>query len=79
MSKEEKTPSYPTNVETRVSLLEQSIGYINQTLIRIENDSKEFRNEIRRDMRSDFRWIVGLMITFSLGLLGVMSKGFHWF
>ena len=30
--------------------------------------------EIRKDMKSDFRWLLLMMIA----LLGVMAKGFHW-
>lgn len=66
---------YPDKIDTRVALLEQSIGHINQTLIRIENDSKEFRREIK----NDFRWMIGLMIAFGSGIIGVMAHGFHWY
>jgi hypothetical protein len=73
--KSESVKNYPDSQETRIALLEMSIAHVNETLTRIEQDSKEFRKE----MRSDFRWIIGLMIMFSTGLLGVMAHGFHWF
>jgi hypothetical protein len=65
---------YPNSMDTRVALLEQSISHINQTLIRIEQDGKEFRKVIK----NDFRWVIGLMIAFGSGLLGTMAHGFHW-
>lgn len=65
---------YPNSIDTRVALLEQSIAHINETLLRIEQDTKEFRREVK----SDFRWVIGLMIAFGSGVLGVMAHGFHW-
>ena len=80
---------YPESVDTRVALLEQSIKSINQTLIRIETEMKDFRKEIkfdmtelrndvketRREMKNDFRWL----LTIIAGLAGIMAHGFHWF
>jgi hypothetical protein len=31
--------------------------------------------ELRKDMRTDFRWLLGMMIA----LAGLMAHGFHWF
>ena len=77
---------YPLHVETRIALLEQSIGHINQTLIEMKKDFKEGLSynceeirEFRRDVKSDHRWMFGLMIAFGTGLMGVMAHGFHWF
>jgi hypothetical protein len=72
---EDNIAKYPNSIDTRVALLEQSIGHINDTLIRIENNNKEFR----RDVKSDFRWVIGIMIAFGSGLMGVMAHGFKWF
>lgn len=76
---------YPNSLDTRVALLEQSIGMINQTLVRIETnmhdgfrDLREDMKDLKKDVKSDFRWLVGLMIAFGTGLLGVMAHGFHW-
>jgi hypothetical protein len=74
-TKEDNITQYPNSIDTRVALLEQSIGHINDTLIRIENDNKEFR----RDVKSDFRCLIGLMIAFGSGLMAVMAHGFKWF
>lgn len=57
--------------ETRLALLEQSIGSINNTLLSIQSEIKE----IRKDLKSDFRWILAI-----IGGLGfIMAHGFHWF
>lgn len=72
----------PVETLVKVALLEQSIGHINQTLIRIEKRLDKIDdqfNEFRRDVKSDFRWMIGLMIGFGSGLSAVMAHGFHWF
>lgn len=85
----------PDRLETRTALLEQSIGHINQTLIRIErrldgydSDFKSVTSEFketRQEMLSYFKWTLsliiglgGIMLSGFLGVLGVMSHGFHW-
>jgi hypothetical protein len=51
--------SYSNTTETRIALLEQSISHINETLNRIDKrlDTME-TNSV-----SQFRWIVGIIIT----------------
>jgi uncharacterized coiled-coil protein SlyX len=78
----------PDKLETRTALLEQSIGHVNQTLIRIEKKLEKHDDEfkdLRKEMRSDFKWTIGLLVsltTFTIagftGLLGIMAHGFHW-
>ena len=34
--------------------------------------------ELRSAMRSDFRWLLGIMLGGFAGLLGVMTHGFYW-
>lgn len=75
---EENIAKYPTHIDTKVALLEQSIAHINETLIRIEKNISEVKtevSEIRRDMKYDFRFLV----TAICGLAAVMAHGFHWF
>jgi hypothetical protein len=68
--------------QTRIALLEQSIGTINQTLIRIENRL----DGIDKEMKSNFLWTLGMMIGLSgaglsmiIGLGAITAHGFHWF
>jgi hypothetical protein len=55
---------YDLLFESRLTRVETTIENVNQTL---------------KEIKSDFRWIFGLMIIFSGSLLGVMGKGFHWY
>lgn len=47
----------------------------------IENMSTNF-SDIRQDMReirTDFRWLLGIMLGGFGGLFALMAHGFHWF
>ena len=82
-----------TNQEVRIALLEQSIGHIGETLIRIDNrlnaiDSKMDKKFDEMDRKLDkfdarlwtnFYWILGTVFTLSSVLAGLMAKGFNWF
>ena len=54
---------YDLYFESRVSKLEV-----------ISEKLREDISDIKREMKTDFRWIITLMIM----MLGVMAKGFHW-
>lgn len=65
---------YPADMESRVAVLEQIALTTTATLERIE-----------REQRSDFRWLLGIMLagfTAMLGtfgtMLAAMAHGFHW-
>ena len=58
------------NLPTRVAVLEQ----IEAILKEIHTDIRE----LRKDMRSDFRWLLALYGGGFLILLGVMAHGFKW-
>ena len=61
-------------MEARVAKLESSVEYIQRDIGEIKTDIKE----IRADMRSDFRLLFGATIVTTLGLAGLMAKGFGW-
>jgi hypothetical protein len=62
-------------VITKYDLLyEQRMTRVETTL---ENMAKNM-NENFREIKSDLRWMLGLMVMFSGILLGLMAKGFHW-
>ena len=71
MTKENNVKKYPETIDTRVTLLENSMAHISETLKRIETDIKE----IKKDMKYDFRFVIGAIC--ALG--AVMAHGFHWF
>jgi len=76
--------------ETRLALLEQSIGHINESLFDIKNELKNINSKISSQgeslnskIDSHFRWttglIFGLYATGFATLLGAVGKAYHWF
>jgi hypothetical protein len=63
--------SVTTVLEEKVSLLEQSIRHINESLTRIESSIED----INKGMRPCLRFL----IVADFFLIAVMSHGFHWF
>ncbi len=65
--------------DTRLALLEQSIGHINETLLRFE---KRFDNldqqigEMRGLCWSQFRWLMGTMLGLGAGIVMLLLKGY---
>lgn len=47
---------------------------LRDTRIELRTDIRDLRTELR----TDFRLLFGSMITFGLGITGMMAKGFHW-
>ena len=36
-------------------------------------------SDMKKDMRSDFRWLLGIIIGGNAGLFALMAHGFKWF
>jgi hypothetical protein len=79
------SPKHPNDShETRIALLEQSIGHVSQILLRIEArmdriESRIDKIDLRMDKIESRLWnLTFIMITFSAALLTTMAKGFHW-
>ncbi len=67
-------PHHSPELESRVAKLEATMDYVLTTL-------KELKDEVRQlraDARTDFRILFGVNITTTLGLAGIMAKGFGW-
>jgi tetrahydromethanopterin S-methyltransferase subunit F len=64
-----------SNMEARVAKLEADVEHIKNSVKDIKDDVRE----IKRDARTDFRLLFGAIIAATLGLAGIMAKGFHWF
>lgn len=47
-------------------------------LTRVETTMDNIDQHIK-EVKSDLRWMFGIMLGFSGILLGLMAKGFHWF
>ena len=56
--------------EPRVAVLEQIARNTETSLAEIHKDIRE--------LRTDNRWLLGIMLAGFASMLGVMAKGFHW-
>lgn len=66
----------PTNdVLPRLAVLEEIAKNTKATLERIDRRL----DAIETNQRTDFRWLLGIILGGYVGLLGVMAHGFHWF
>ena len=80
--------SYHPGMEARVAVLEHIAQTTAAALERLERSIERMESRINRlesridavaaDQRSDFRWLLGIMLGGFAGLLGVMAHGFHW-
>lgn len=82
-----------TEEEYRLGLLEQTNVGILETLDKIDNRLNQIErkldnkfdvievkfDDIRKEMKSDFRWVLFVMGTLSTALTGIVAHGFHWF
>lgn len=66
----------PTNdVLPRLAVLEEIAKNTKATLERMDRRL----DAIETNQRTDFRWLLGIILGGYVGLLGVMAHGFHWF
>lgn len=63
-----------TQEQLDIELLKQSKDTVGQTLVRIENELLQMDKKIE----SNFRWVLTVMGTVGIGMLGVMAHGFKW-
>ncbi|MEX2525804.1 MAG: hypothetical protein WD750_12660 [Gammaproteobacteria bacterium] len=61
-------------MEARIARLESDVAHIRTDIAEIKVDTKDFRKEIRED----FRILWGALFFITLGLAGLMTKGFGW-
>jgi hypothetical protein len=61
-------------MEARIAKLEADVGHVQRDIGDIKTDIREIRNLLI----TDFRLLFGALIAATLGLAGVMAKGFHW-
>ena len=65
---------YPSDMESRVAVLEQIARTTTAALERIERRI----DALAAEHRSDFRWLLGIMLGGFGASLGTMAHGFHW-
>ena len=61
-------------MEARIAKLEATMAHIESSMVEIKADLRE----MKRDARTDFRLHFGALIASTLGLAGLMAKGFGW-
>ena len=72
---------YPSDMESRVAVLEQIARTTAAGLERLERrfDTVDQRmDSFMREQRADFRWLMGIMLGGFGALLGIVAHGFHW-
>ena len=68
-------------MESRVAVLEQIAKTTTTGLERLDRriDGLDRRiDSLTAEQRSDFRWLLGIMLGGFGAMLGVMAHGFHW-
>jgi hypothetical protein len=58
-----------------VAVLKRDVHEVRQDIKEVRHDIKDVRTHQERD----FRLLFGTLITVTLGLAGLMAKGFGWF
>jgi hypothetical protein len=62
------------NIDARIAKLEACVEHIQSDVQDIKADIRDFKKDASRD----FRILFGAIIFVTLGLAGLMAKGFHW-
>lgn len=62
------------DMEARVAKLESTVEHILREVTDIKTDLRGLRS----DQRGDFRLLFGALIAATLGLAGIIAKGFQW-
>lgn len=65
-------------MEARVAKLEAVAEHLRRDVDDLRADVKELRRDVHGIRTTDFRLIFGAIIAVSLGLAGIMAKGFGW-
>lgn len=61
-------------MEARLARVEAAVEHIGREIADVKHDVRAIRSEAR----TDFRLLFGALIFVTLGLTGLMAKGFHW-
>lgn len=71
-------PPYDGSMEARVAKIETAVEFIQRDLKDFKDEIREVRKDIVAIRTTDFRIIFSAIIFVSLGLAGLMAKGFGW-
>jgi hypothetical protein len=62
-------------MEARLAKVEAALDHIGREMSDVKTDVRSLRD----NARTDFRLVFAAIIAATLGLAGLMAKGFHWF
>lgn len=62
-------------LEIRIAKIEIHLDYLKQNVDKIKTDIED----IKKSNQTDFRILFGALITVTIGLAGLMAKGFGWY
>jgi hypothetical protein len=65
-------------MEARVAKLEAHVEHVQGDLTDIKKDIRDLRDAVNSIRTTDFRLIMGAIITVALGLAAMMAHGFKW-
>lgn len=69
------------NHDTRICLLEKSVSDIAEILKELKQDIQNVRievNDLRKDMKHQFYWLLSLILSSNVGMLTIIAKSLHW-
>jgi hypothetical protein len=69
------------NHDTRIALLENIASDIRDDMKEIRGDIKELKQDmkdIRKESHSNFKWLLGFMISGFIGMFGLIAHTQHW-
>lgn len=64
------------NLQEKISLTKYDLLFESR-LTKVETVISNLEKDVK-EIKIDIRWILGLMISFSTIMIGIMAKGFHW-
>ncbi len=65
-------------MEARITRLETVAEFMQRDIAELKQDIAATRKEVHSIRTTDFRLLFGAIITVTLGLAGLMAKGFGW-
>ena len=70
---------YGVGMIEQVAKLGSDVEYIKRDVGELKTEMREMRRELRDRQERDFRILFGALIAATLGITGVVAKGFGWF
>ena len=79
------TANYAVRLDSRVARLEVGVDYLQREMRDVKSEMRDMKRELRGDIvalsdkqEKDFRLLFAMNAATTLGLAGLMAKGFGW-